>query len=255
MCQSGAWVAIDLLGEADVHHVQLPGVVAARRHQEAQLRQADGDGDVGHHGGGIGRTIVARHPRRDVHRRDGDVQLVEGRQQVAVGRSKRRRDPRAEHRVDHQGTAGRQVGKLGGPLSRASLVQGDRPGQPVEVHPGIAAQLVARRQEQHPASQAGLGQHPGHHQAVAAVVALAADQEHRCGIIEPAGAVEGIANSATRAFHELAAGGAGGDGVLVDGRHLAGGDDAHGQAVPWLSLSSTSRSWDRSSITNSAAAA
>ena len=50
-----------------------------------------------------------------------------------------------------------------------------RAREPLEVGPRVTAQLVARREHQHVDVPAELPQPPGHDEAVAAVVALAAD--------------------------------------------------------------------------------
>ena len=163
--------------DADGRHRDLAAEGAAGRDEVAHLGGVQRHGEVGHHGGAVHRAGAGADAAGDVDAHHGAGRLVDegdGRGGAALGRAG---EAGAEDGVHHDvGQFGDQhhvlVGlgpRAEGPHLHAQVVRD------LQVQPRITCVLVVGGQGEHRDLDAGVEQLARHDEAVAAVVALAAE--------------------------------------------------------------------------------
>ena len=217
-------------GDADLCERDVAAEAAAGVEEVAGLAAEEGDGagggyDRGVFGGGLSR--VAIKARRHVDGENGDAGGVGGGDDLCRFFSQRAGEAGAEQGVDDQ--AGVRTVREGGAAGCSGRI-GERAGGggfeggagPAGGHVGgVAFEVLEGAEEQDGGGKTPILQEPGSDEAVAAVVAGAAqNKDGGAGGDQGGGSV---GDGAAGVFHEREAGDIKGDGALVGLAHFRGG--------------------------------
>ncbi len=210
--------------EADVEHFHLAGVVRARQEVKTELRVTQRKRDLGPSSVLVGRAGLGVDAGGQVDGEERAASLRQGIESARHDAFERALAARTEHGIDH-GIAAMQVVRDDaghGGLVRLNQVYIALP------HRGeVGVVFRAFRQQEHPDVGAIVVKIARRHEAIAAVVARAHEDQDTFRPCAAQPACDGLGNVAPRRLHEPRRRSARREGGRLDSTHLVGRNEFH----------------------------
>jgi len=162
---------------ADGHRVQIPRVDAGVAQDQARFGRGEGHGEVGEHRGLHRAVFVGEQAGGQVHGHHRRRRIVDGADDIGLEPIRRLAEPGAEERVHDEMERLQVLAERFQAVRRGDIRDGDVPVIPddLQVDPGVARDPVGAADDVDVGGDPAQEQVPGNHEAVAAVVAPAAD--------------------------------------------------------------------------------